>query len=170
MRRHRFSGCAWIAISNVSWMTIAAGSGTGNGIVNYTVAPTTAAVGRTGTLTVAGRMVTVTQSGVSCSYTVAPLSQSLASGAGTATATVTTTSGCAWTATSSAPWITVTAGSSGSQNGTVTYSIAANTATSARTGTLTIAGQSVNVTQDGTKPRQPSNLRVCGANGTPKKC
>ena len=55
--------------------------------------------------------------------------------------------GCAWTATANVAWITVTS-SSGSGNGTVSYSVAANTGT-ARTGTLTIAGQTFTVNQAG---------------------
>ncbi len=52
--------------------------------------------------------------------------------------TVTAGSGCAWTATSNAGFLTITSGASGSGNGTVNYSVAA--ASSSRTGTLTIAG------------------------------
>src|SRR4029453_7616392 len=81
-----------------------------------------------------------------CSYSVSPTSQSVAAAGNPASTTVTTTSGCAWTAASTVSWITVTAGSSGSGNGTVTYTVAANTSTTARTGTLTVAGQTVTVT------------------------
>lgn len=58
--------------------------------------------------------------------------------------------GCAWTAASNASFITVTGGASGSGNGTVSYSVAANTGTASRNGTLTIAGQTFTVTQAGT--------------------
>jgi hypothetical protein len=51
---------------------------------------------------------------------------------------------------SNATFITITAGSSGTGNGTVTYSVANNTATTSRTGTLTIAGLTFTVTQAGT--------------------
>ena len=68
---------------------------------------------------------------------------------GSHSAAVTTTSGCAWTGVSNATWITVTSGGSGTGNGTVAYSVAANTSTSPRTGTLTIAGQTLTVTQSG---------------------
>ena len=46
-------------------------------------------------------------------------------------------------------WFTVTGGSSGTGNGTVSYTVAANTSTSPRTGTLTIAGLTATVTQAG---------------------
>jgi len=59
---------------------------------------------------------------------------------------VTAASGCAWTATSNAAWITVTAGSAGDGNGTVAFAVAANSG-AARTGTLTVAGQTFRVDQ-----------------------
>jgi hypothetical protein len=61
---------------------------------------------------------------------------------------------CGWTAVSNASWITITNGSSGTGNGTVGFVVAANAGTQ-RTGTLTIAGQTFNVTQDGAA--QPAN-------------
>jgi hypothetical protein len=43
----------------------------------------------------------------------------------------------------------VTGGSSGTGGGTVSYSVAANTGSTSRTGTITIAGQAFSVTQAG---------------------
>ena len=51
---------------------------------------------------------------------------------------------------SNATFITITAGSSGTGNGTVSYSVAANTGTASRNGTMTIAGLTFTVTQAGT--------------------
>lgn len=57
------ASCAWTAKSNVPWVVIKSGaSGSGNKTVGYTVAANPYAVPRTGTLTVAGRTHTVTQS------------------------------------------------------------------------------------------------------------
>ncbi|MDD5028251.1 MAG: S8 family serine peptidase [Rhodoferax sp.] len=60
-------GCSWQAASdssNASWITVTAGaSGSGNASVSYTVAANPNVAGRTGTLTVAGKTYTVTQSG-----------------------------------------------------------------------------------------------------------
>jgi photosystem II stability/assembly factor-like uncharacterized protein len=81
-----------------------------------------------------------------CDYTIAPSAKSFAAAADTGTVTVTAAAGCAWTAASNATWLTITAGSSGSGNGTMTYGVAANPASS-RSGTLTIAGQTFTVTQ-----------------------
>jgi len=58
-------------------------------------------------------------------------------------------SSCSWTAASNASWITITSGSSSTGSGTVTYSVAANTTGSLRTGTMTVAGSIITVTQTG---------------------
>jgi beta-lactamase superfamily II metal-dependent hydrolase len=52
----------------------------------------------------------------------------------------------AWSATSNDSWITVMSGTSGTGNGIVGYSVAANSALS-RTGTITIGGQTFTITQ-----------------------
>lgn len=146
------TGCAWTATSNASWLTITSGAtGAGNGSVAYSVAANTTASQRTGALTIAGQTFTVTQS-AGCSYTISPTATSVSASASTGSVSVTSTSGCAWTASSSASWITITSGASGSGSGTVGYSIAANTGTTQRTGTLTIAGRTFTVTQDAPVP------------------
>src|SRR5208283_1798005 len=62
-----------------------------------------------------------------CSYVLSATSASPAATGGPVTVTVTAGSGCAWTAVSNATWITVSAGASGTGNGSVTLQIAANT-------------------------------------------
>jgi CSLREA domain-containing protein len=54
---------------------------------------------------------------------------------------------CTWTAVSSASWLVVTAGASGTRSGTVTYRVLPNPA-AARHATLTVAGQTFRVVQD----------------------
>jgi hypothetical protein len=82
-----------------------------------------------------------------CSYSISPASLSFYKNGGTGSVGVTAASGCSWTASSNADWITITGGSSGSGNGTVSYSVSANTYASNRSGTMTIAGQTFTVTQ-----------------------
>ena len=56
--------------------------------------------------------------------------------------------GCNWTAVSNVPWITIIGPSSGSGNGSVTYSVAHYTGKrKKRNGTATIAGRTFTVTQ-----------------------
>ena len=149
--------CAWTAVSNASWITITGGAaGTGNGSVSFTVAANTAAV-RIGTMTIAGQTFTVTQAAPppppppppppSCTYTIAPAGESIADAGGTGTAITVTAGGtCAWTAISSASWITITAGAAGTGNGSVSFIVAANTG-AARMGTIVIGGQTFTVNQ-----------------------
>lgn len=80
-----------------------------------------------------------------CTGTISPTSKTVA--ATTSTGTVAVTATCAWTAVTNSTWITLTSGASGTGNGTVGYSVAANTTTAARAGTLTIAGQTFTVNQ-----------------------
>lgn len=139
------AGCAWTASSNAPWITITSGaSGSGAGTVTFAAAATTGPA-RTGTITVAGQTVTVVQ-GQGCSYGVTPLAHTIPAAGGTATVAVSSGAGCAWTATSNVPWITISSGASGSGAGTVTFAAAPTTGPS-RSGTLTVAGQTVTVTQ-----------------------
>jgi hypothetical protein len=147
--------CFWSATSNVSWITITgwgSGSGTGNGTVGYSVSANATGSARTGTMTIGGQTFTVTQNGAtSCTYTLTPTSSLFSFSGNTGTVSVTTSlSSCPWNATSNNPsWITITAGSAGTGDGMVGYSISANTAGSTRTGTMTIGGQTFTVTQYG---------------------
>jgi hypothetical protein len=136
---------SWMAKSNVSWVTIptASSSGSGSASISYTIAANPTNAPRTGTLTVAGLTFTVTQAGVSCSYSLRAGSVSNTG----VTISVTTSGGCGWTAVSNASWIMVTSGAAGIGNGTVAVAIAPNTGNTPRAGTLTVAGYTVSVTQ-----------------------
>ena len=57
-------GCAWVIAPTVPWVSLDVTSGTGAGDVQYTVAQNATPLERTATLTIAGRAVTVGQSGV----------------------------------------------------------------------------------------------------------
>jgi hypothetical protein len=72
-----------------------------------------------------------------------PRSNPFAANGGAATVSVSLPSGCAITATSTDPWITVTTVS----GGTVNYTIAANIAGSVRSGAINIAGRDLTVLQ-----------------------
>jgi len=143
-------GCAWTATSNVGWITITAGnSGTGNGTVSYSVAANTSSSALTGTVTIAGQTFTVTEAASACTYTLSATTASYSSSGGGGSVSITAPGGCAWTATSNVGWIAITSGGSGAGSGTVNYSVAANTGSSALIGTVTIAGQTFTVTEGG---------------------
>ena len=141
------AGCTWSAVSQVNWITItSARDNTGAGTVTINVAAQTDATSRTGSITVAGQTVAVSQASRNCSYSINSSAADSPTAGGTGSVAVTAPTGCTWTATSNAAWITVTAGASGTGAGNVTYTVAANTG-AARTGTLLIAGQSFTVKQ-----------------------
>ncbi len=77
-------------------------------------------------------------SGTVASLTISPENRSHTAAA-VSGQSIGVTANVAWTAVANHAWITVTGGASGSNNGTVTYSVAANTG-AARAGTITIAG------------------------------
>ena len=144
------TGCSWSVFSNASWLLLTSNSTqTGNSTVNFSVSSHTGSTSRSGTLTVAGKTFTVNQSGVECSYSISPASQSLGSGGGTGTVNVTTSTGCPWSASSGTSWITITSGKTGTGNGTAGYSVSANSGISSRTGSLTVAGKTFTVNQSG---------------------
>lgn len=144
------TGCGWTAASNDSWITVTSGSsGNGNGTVQYSVAANPGASLRTGTMTIAGSTFTVIQAGTACEYSINPESQSFGAAGGSGSSAVTALPGCAWTAVSNDTWITITSGSSGNGNGTVQFTVAANPGGVLRTGTMTVAGHTFFVAQDG---------------------
>jgi C1A family cysteine protease len=152
LRVSAVSGCAWQSATTDPWITITNGqSGTGSGKVSFSVSANSGAATREGTLTVAGTAWPVFQEAAAqtCTFAISPTSQSFTAGAGTGSVSVTAATGCAWQASSGVSWISITSGTSGTGNGTVYYSVAANTGTSSRNGTMTIAGQTLTVTQAG---------------------
>jgi hypothetical protein len=142
------AGCGWTATSGAGWITIASGaSGTGNGTVRFTVAANTGP-GRTGALTIAGQTFAVTQAS-GCDATLDPTSRTFTRDPATSTIAVTIVAGCAWTATTSDDWITITAGASGTGNGTVTFTIERLMGNEPfRTGTILVAGKTFTVRQE----------------------
>lgn len=102
----------------------------------------------------------------SCNYTISPASQSFGAAGGNGQVSVTAATGCNWSATSNAAFITITGGAGGSGNGSVSYAVAANTGANSRTGVLTIAGQTFTVTQSGVATTSRA-LRAGAASGAP---
>jgi hypothetical protein len=141
--------CTWTAISNDSWITVTSATGSGIGSVNYSVAANTTGASRTGTMTVAGKTVTFTQSASGCSSTVTPTTVTVPQTGSTGSSlSVVSGTQCSWTAVSNVAWITVTS-ATGSGIGQVNYTVAANTTGVTRTGSMTVAGQTVTFTQSG---------------------
>jgi hypothetical protein len=100
--------------------------------------------------------------GIDCSFNVDRTSQNFGTTGGSGSVRVTATDGCDWIVSNIPGWILITSGSSGIGGGMVNYSVAANTGPS-RTGTLTIAGQNIAMTQ------APADLKIIRVTVSGKK-
>jgi hypothetical protein len=163
------SGCSpdsWNASSVTAFVTVNPTSGAGNGAVTVNVAANTGGQ-RTGTATIAGQTVTVTQ-GAACTFTVMPTAATAPGAGGIVTVGVSVgPAGCApaaWTAASNASFIAVSP-ASGTGNGSVTLSVSANPGV-ARTGTATVAGQTVTLTQS--EAARPCNAQQVAGGDIPE--
>lgn len=166
------AGCPWTAAPNEPWISIAGpSSGTGSGTVTLAVVGTSGP-SRTGSAVVAGQHVVISQTGgeapappppapappappapptppeptPSCTYTIAPGQASVPAAGGTGQISVTSQAGCGWTAVSSSPWLSITAGATGAGTGSVQYTAQASGG-AARAGTITVAGHTFTVQQ-----------------------
>jgi len=149
--------CSWTALPSDPWITIiSGGSGVGTNTpdnnVYFTLASNPGA-DRDGRLVVQygtnefGNQLVLNQMGA-CTYLLAPTSASHPSSGSSGSVNVTAGAGCAWTAVSNDPsWIIIYSGASGTGNGTMTYLVLPNN-DAARTGTITIGGQTFTVNQD----------------------
>lgn len=162
--------CSWTASSDQPWISITSGaSGTGNGTITYDVEAFATTTGtRTGSITVRNgdnqvvSTITIRQSDTqpTCTYTTNPANGNTAnySSAASSGNSISITAGatCSWTASTAASWIQITAGASGTSNGTVTYSVSDNSASTSRNGTIIIrdgasaAVSTINISQAGT--------------------
>jgi len=175
----------WTAASADSWLTVTSGSpGTGSGTITLNCAANTGAE-RTGTVTVTAvgatgspKSVQVIQASGSATtpvLSVTPESKNVETF--TLTVSNTGTGTMNWTAAAGVSWLTITAGSFGTGNGTITVSCQANTAAE-RTGTITVtasgasgspkAVQVIQASATGTPVLSvsPTPQNVSGASGT----
>lgn len=146
------SSCAWTATASAPWITLTSpASGSGSATISFSLAANPDTAQRVGSITVAGQQFAITQGGATCTFSLLPSSQSFGAAAGTGSVAITAgASGCSWTAASNAPWITLTSPTSGSGSGSVSYSVTANAGLEARSGTISVAGHTFQVTQAGT--------------------
>ena len=145
------AGCSWNAtvLTGASWLSTNS-FGTGSGSVNITVTQNTGSTARTGTISVGGQVLTVTQPGGACSYTLTSNNYVCAnSAAGTfnSIALVNTAAGCGWSAnvTTGNTWLACS--SSGNGSGAVNIIVLQNTTGALRTGTVDIQGEVITIIQ-----------------------
>lgn len=147
------AGTHWTASSSNSWITITSDtSGVGDGQIVYAVRDNLTGSPRKGTLTVAGKTLTVVQAGGAepdCTYSISPQFTSFAASGGFGSINVMAEERCSWQATANANWITITSNCCDIGNNQVTYTVAANPGTTGRSGTITVGGVTFNVKQKG---------------------
>jgi len=119
--------CTWSVSTNASWVAVASTSGQGEASVPYTVAANPVPISRAAEIAVSDATLQLNQAAAPCRFTLSPTSGSAGPAAGQLTVQLSTLAGCAWSATTDAPWLTIIAGGSGNGNGAIGMSVAANT-------------------------------------------
>ncbi len=146
--------CTWSAVSSVPWISVASpttGFSTGSGTATYTLSENTTGATRTGKIYIGGSEFNITQEAKpQCPISITatpPTSYSTAGGQGTIT--ITALSSCSWSASSSATsWLTLSP-TSGTGNGLIVYTVAANNSSNPRSAYIVVGGNSVAITQQG---------------------
>ena len=126
------SDCPWTATTGASWITLTPPfTGSGSATLRFTVVGNPGG-GRTASIVVAGQQATVIQSAADTTppcnaghIALSPTSQNVGAAGGTGSTTVSTNTVCLWSAVSNVPWITITSDANGIGNGSVAFSVAA---------------------------------------------
>jgi hypothetical protein len=135
----------WIVITSKD-------SSSGNEVLSFEVRENFTGAPRQAAINVSGLNQVVVQDaglGEECQYGISPAFQSFSASGGAGTINVVADVRCAWQAIVSDSWITITALGVGIGNGTVVYTAAANVGSSARNGSIIIAGKVFSIKQKG---------------------
>ena len=100
-----------------------------------------------------------------CRYELTSTSAEFEANGGTGSVRVRTAAGCAWTAQSSAAWVTITSPRSGTGDGEIRYSVAENFSSSSRTATITVNTAVLRIVQERARELRLSG-RLSGLSGT----
>ena len=92
-------------------------------------------------------------------FSINPTSTNLSNAAASGR-TIGVAASVSWTAASNVSWITITAGGSGTTNGTVTFSVTTNAGASSRTGGVVVAGAGLSQTCVVTQAGSPATLSI----------
>ena len=164
-------GCKWAFEGNGSWITVEPEDGRpspwgdGNGTVLVVVAENTSAGPRTGSATIAGQTLGVTQDGqaaAACTYAISPATQSASALGGPGGVSIIAAAGCSWwieAEQGSVAWITINSGQRGAGPATIPYTMQPNQSLSSRTANIVVRGDSGNA-------RLVQTVTQAGASGT----
>lgn len=166
--------CPWTIQNTVTWLSATTGGAQGNGIVTLTPQANTATGSRSGTIVVAGHAIVVTQAGtppVANSCATIRLQRdgdqmSAAGLSGEGSVAITADSLCTWSSQSSTPWLSVTAGGTGTGNGTLRYVVQPNPTSQVRIGSINTEGKLFTVTQQGRDPSDPGGQGDSGGDNS----
>ena len=125
--------------------TVSAAPAEGYSFANWTEGGVVVSTSSNYTFTATGDSTLVAN--FTCPSSILPTTALYDASGGEGIVTVTAATDCVWTASSSADWIVIISGASGSGGGTVSYTVATNTSAGARMGAMTIAGQAFSVDQ-----------------------
>jgi hypothetical protein len=146
--------CVWDAATTTDWISaVSPVSGQGSATVSFRVAANDGASSRDGAIVVNGEEARVSQR-APCRYVVSPSNFGTGANGGSGTLSIATSSECAWTASRDVTWITFTSSTTGSGNGTVSFSVAASR-DDLRSASIVVANQRVVVTQASAVPSPP---------------
>jgi hypothetical protein len=138
--------CTWAASSQASWIVItSAREGQGDGSVVYRIEGNGDPLTRRGAVAVGDARVELAQDAAPCRYQLATSTDPVPGDGGERGIDVRTHGACAWTAVSSAPWLTVSP-PSGRGDANVRVRLLPNDGAT-RTGEVTVAGERVHLTQ-----------------------
>ena len=145
--------CTWAISGEPAWISINGDrAGQGEKVVAFTVAANPVPTPRSGSLVVGTQSVAVNQEAAACRFDLSRSQATIGREGGPLTVDVTTLAGCRWTATSNVPWIAIASGQPADASGTLVLEIAANTGSDC-TGTVSVAGLTLTVTQSATPVR-----------------
>lgn len=149
----------WAVSEATDWFSTVPTSGTKDALVTVTCQANTSTAPRSGIITINGtgvnpQTVVIKQEGQPLSLTASPTAFNVPAAANQQTLQI--KSNTSWTLSESLTWLTLTP-NGGSSDGTATLVFSANSSTTARTGTITVAGtgvapKTIMVTQAGAAP------------------
>ena len=147
--------CSWTMSSDASWLVLERSSGQGEASLPFRVAANDTPNARRGTLAIESTRLELAQEGAPCTFHLDNTRVEVDAGGAVVRIEVTAMADCAWSARALESWISVTSGASASGTGMVGLWIAPNSGP-ARQGSVTIADQTIIVTQRAVGSPSPS--------------
>src|SRR4029079_6339431 len=110
---------------------------------------------RSAVISVNDQSFNLSQEAAPCTYTAVADQTRFAAQGGSSAVAISTAAECPWTAATTASFLTITGPAGGSGPARVGFTVAANSG-DGRSGTMTIAGQAITVSQDASPPPPPA--------------